>query len=459
MDELNTDKNKWQDAFEGSSMQPSEGLWNKIDTELTRIDNVKYRRRFIFYRGVAAAAMLIIFSLGFYIVNEQLLNSEIPVSDNEIKNEEAIPPEVEAFKPETVIEPQLSQNQPEMRQVDHTSPVAGEVVAQPEKAAFATFDEEKRNPLKQEEPVLAALSQQPLQVNRWGVNAPELFIASFEQPQTAPAAPAWYEVPEETREKADDSRLFAGFDVNTARFDPNFSSTASPVITQNPGLSDVPPIPEANLGVLVNNQFNEIGGVNEPRVSLSYGVNFGVQFSEKWIVRSGLNVSRFTTQTQALALVQNTADGGTRSIPLTVANSVRTEEYSAYNLAEATEVESNYDFISIPVTIAYQLMASNLSFSLGTGVAANLFMGNEIVDPAGDLNRVRTGNGSRSAFNSYYSALLQAGIGYRFLDNYQFSIQPNYALPLSSFTRNSSEVAFNSRPQLFGLNFGFRYLF
>lgn len=459
MDELNTDKNKWQDAFEGASMQPSEGLWDKIDTELTRIDNVKYKRRFIFYRGVAAAAMLIIFSLGFYIVNEQLLNGEAPVSGSEISNEAVMPPEVEASEPEPIVEPRLAQ-QPEMQPVDNPSPLAAQFVAQPEKGGHATFNAEKQRVTQREAPALPALGQQSLQVNRLTINAPDLSIASLEQPKTAPAAPAWYEVPEETQEKASDSRLFAGFDVNTARFDPNFSSTAGPVVTQNPGLSDVPPIPEENLGMLVNKQLNEIGGGNDPRVSFSYGLNVGMQFSEKWIVRSGLNVSRFTTQTQALALVDRTADGGTRSIPLTVANSVRKEEYGAYNLAEATEVESNYDFITIPVTIAYQLMASNLSFSLGTGVAANLFMGNEIVDPAGELNRVRTGSGRGSAFNgNYYSALFQAGIGYRFLDNYQFSIQPNYALPLSSFTRNSPEVAFDSRPQLFGLNFGFRYLF
>src|SRR3954465_2187725 len=52
---------RWQEAFEGSEMTPSDSVWSNIDLKL---DNEKMKRRVVYYQRLAAASVIFALLLG-----------------------------------------------------------------------------------------------------------------------------------------------------------------------------------------------------------------------------------------------------------------------------------------------------------------------------------------------------------------------------------------------------------
>ncbi|MCR9252863.1 MAG: hypothetical protein NXI20_20740 [bacterium] len=67
---------QWQDAFEGAEMQPPAHLWSGIDGALANEEAGKLNKQVQIYRYVAAAAVLLCFSLVVYLMANDFLSGE-----------------------------------------------------------------------------------------------------------------------------------------------------------------------------------------------------------------------------------------------------------------------------------------------------------------------------------------------------------------------------------------------
>jgi hypothetical protein len=67
---------QWQDAFDGAEMQPPAHLWSGIDGALANEEAGKLNKQVQIYRYVAAAAVLLCFSLVIYLMANDSLTSE-----------------------------------------------------------------------------------------------------------------------------------------------------------------------------------------------------------------------------------------------------------------------------------------------------------------------------------------------------------------------------------------------
>ncbi len=68
---------QWQDAFDGAEMQPPSHLWSGIDGALANEEAGKLNKQVQIYRYVAAAAVLLCFSLVIYLMANDSLTGEI----------------------------------------------------------------------------------------------------------------------------------------------------------------------------------------------------------------------------------------------------------------------------------------------------------------------------------------------------------------------------------------------
>ena len=63
---------QWEDAFKDAEMAPSEGVWDKIDSTLSKEEAGYFRRRALIYKLLAAASIIfalgvVMFSINYYL--------------------------------------------------------------------------------------------------------------------------------------------------------------------------------------------------------------------------------------------------------------------------------------------------------------------------------------------------------------------------------------------------------
>lgn len=258
------------------------------------------------------------------------------------------------------------------------------------------------------------------------------------------------------------TQFFAGLAMAPSLFDPNFQSQGAAALS----VADAP-TPEsfsyalsdglANTRSLSSNTVMVAEGLeNQSSVSLSYGFDVGLTLGEHWSIESGLDYQNFQTVTQTQYTVVNLQSG--ERYPLLATNAVASQATAFNTTATGTnsEVDNQFQFVSVPLRVGYNLHFSKITLSINPGIAANLFLGNRISSQNFTSTTLNSDGGS--PFNSQYiSGLLSGGIYYQLLENYSLSFSPSYQFALSEFARTTA--AFSSLPQSLGLKFGFRYNF
>ena len=78
-------EDQWREAFDGVEVPPSSHVWKNIESQLAVRDTGRYRRGFLLYRAVAAALLLLIAGLSWYIITQQP-EGNAPLSDTAVKS-------------------------------------------------------------------------------------------------------------------------------------------------------------------------------------------------------------------------------------------------------------------------------------------------------------------------------------------------------------------------------------
>ena len=341
-----TYEEQWRQAFEKAEMPPAPDIWKNIDQQLTAQEGGKYRRGFFFYRGVAAALLLCLAGLGWYIIGQQKTenvaqqtnaSTETPIpgaSENMTKNapEAAIaqrdPAGETAGRPSDTEVPGTdvpgsregslrgsdNDNSRSVRQTPTTeSPLATLDAA---RSSEANAREVAQNGTSAE--VNNSVSKTLIFPNEEvGKREAELHSINHRVGQLAAlspgalslAAPAWadsieqlYYVPQYREKNSDETekdgiQFFAGLAMAPSFFDPNFQSPGQGnemlALNNAPNSLDAS-VTEAfyNTSVATPNRVatvDQAGLDNRSTLSMSYGFDVGFSLGEHWSVESGLD--------------------------------------------------------------------------------------------------------------------------------------------------------------------------
>jgi len=499
---------QWQQAFNEAEMPPSPNVWKSIDQELTAQEGGKYRKGFFFYRAVAASLLLCIAAgLSWYLLSRPADSDQI-VQDNVSSAEEKITTLDEAnqdpnpangssagsatqTESETETESPLADNTDQSNS-DETSSAAGNVALGTIEEDNSTASDRTKSSANNtaqlavtdtKKPASAAKTLifpneevSPREEELLSINHRVGRLAALPPDALAVSAPTWadnveklYFVPqyrerEVLGEEKSGAQFFAGLAMAPSLFDPNFQSQneAALAVANAPvaesfsyalsdGLANTRSLNSSSNTVMVAE-----GLENQSSVSLSYGFDVGLTLGEHWSIESGLDYQNFQTVTQTQYTVVDLRSG--ERYPLLATNAVANQAtaFNTTSIGTNSEVDNQFQFVSVPLRVGYNVHFSKITLSINPGVAANLFLGNRISSQ--DFASTTLNSDGGSPFNSQYiSGLLSGGVYYQLLENYSLSFSPSYQFALSDFAR--SAATFNSLPQSLGLKFGFRYNF
>lgn len=494
---------EWREALDGAEVPPAPRVWNNIENGLALQEGRKYRRGFLIYRGIAAALLLLIAGLSWYILADRE-----DTTVREANTTTAAPPLAEERKSRTA--PLMSEDSgppdaltsgedstPGDPDTKLASPTTGKPLAEQapslayREAADGTSDAQPSSepsvptPSDSERSLAkadASESPAPNRPNETGqVEDPRntaslvAVVAPGDLSEPPPRLPSVADVetlyrvpqpfaPQKPKDKDHDRpAFFAGLAMAPSYFDPQFQASAANLgVLRSAG-------PNAAPGLNAFSMENESlapspsAGIESSReLSFAYGVDVGIKLAEHWVLESGIDYNRFNTNSETRWVVADVASGARYPYVAanisTLNNSLR--DNISPSLTATTPINNTYEFVAVPLKIGYSVAIRKFQLTLSSGVAANFFLNNGISAPAGDqlTNYSLDASDAGSPFKAlYYSGLLSGGVNYNVLGNYFLSLTPSYSFALTELTREASGL--NSQPYSFGVNVGVQYQF
>ena len=482
---------QWRKAFEEAETPPAPRVWKNIEGQLEAQASGRYRKGFLFYRSVAAAFLLCIAGLSWYILSQynkadlsdtrqdaapilrggQSTDSALPdghSSDRNLSSGPVADSSSHVPKSGPASDASLADNLTQSKsKPDESTPdyaTSAQEISRQDKSTQDLFSQgavalrKSKHKSHRSSPSVALLAPH-------GVSTDVALSEEIAQIDHLYRVP---EVPTKDKKERQPPKFFAGLTITPNYFDPQFEAAPG---TPTADLSAPPP--SRSPGVMApmgSGDFEQSrsdiralsasaeGTDHQRALSFSYGLDVGMALSEHWVVESGVDYNRFSTTTNTRYEGTNVRTG--ERFPLTAYNNYnRNENDIDANPTAQTDVNNTYEFVSIPMKVGYRFNLKRISLVLSSGLAANFFVKNAI---ASSSERFATANvyaqDAESPFNrQYLSGLLSGGVHYNIISHYHLSFTPSYAFALSDLTREDSDLS--SQPYSLGVNVGFRYVF
>ncbi len=213
---------------------------------------------------------------------------------------------------------------------------------------------------------------------------------------------------------------------------------------------------------------------NSSKAGLSYAVQMqtGMKLSKHWTVETGLSYlqgnSTFESDGYVLDASTNRSANVLEGALLAGAGASANREYAfspslsqdmntaAVYIDLDQKTGNNYRFVQVPVQAGYVLNPDGkVNYTILGGTVANVFLQNEIESGAGS-SFINTANDGIYRSLSW-SAATGVRLNYRLSDHWSANLTGSYQKALSSSLRSGSSL--ESRPQLYGVAWGVRYVF
>ena len=465
---------KWEEAFKDSEMTPSEGVWDKIDSTLSKEEAGYFRKRAFLYKLLAAASIAFalgvgIFSINYYLDynpeqvtlqnneenenlnildNDQNLtlidgneNSGQKTTDNQILNEKEI-------YPESII---LTQASP--REVKSKGSVPMAIVP----LNSETNDDAENN--IDSDFARKFLGLHELVPQGVKLSSREDMIYEIDHIYLIPMMPKG----SSKRKKEIETGLFlAGLDFSTGVFDPNFQQGNS-TFSSSANSAFGARVESVNDQLVSFNTANKdfllvrsAGMETEPEIAYSYGANVGFKLTRRIVVQTGIGYKKANTTMTTTGYIEES--GSDTKIPIVASYQYQLEGLSSVERISETNLNSQYEFASIPLRAGYVFLDKKFNITLMAGISSEIFLNNQIVDNSDFLETLTNSSGYGSPYkNVYFNGSLGTMLGYSFAKNYVITLEPNYRFAVNSFTRD--DFYLNSYPSSFMLSFGIAYNF
>ena len=476
-------ENRWKEKFKDAKAIPAASVWDRIDASMAGNEIKRYKKKLFYYQITAAASVILALLFGSYTLynlisnsgSEQLVTIPSPVIESEGNK-----PDYRDIQTERI---------PKLQEIDNSVSETNLSKANPNKIIKNRTSQNKQKIDDNSESLFAFQTSSQVNPNKQSVSDgsylnknevlsyhPEsLFNVPYEKPgrkfylqKKVNPFDTPYIMPLDIEEKEEDpKKLWAGIMVSSGVFDPNINYKGSPNImadaTPNT-LGSVERIDAASADLQSQSNFlasykPEESGYNS-EMSVSYGLDFGYKFSKKFVLFSGVGYQHNFGSTSVNTYIEPTESHTKYANHAIVIERASPESgLNSYNeLNSEVQLNSTFEFLTIPVNFGYFLVDKKFKWLMTAGVSTDIFIKNSIEDSQNLFDPVQYNLGDDSPYNSiYFNGRFGTMVNYTFLKNYQLSLEPSYRIGLNELTSNNAR--FSSRPSSFMISAGIAYVF
>lgn len=475
-------EDQWSEAFEGAEKSPPDHVWASIDGALANAEAKGYKKRVIFFKWVAAASVLLAMLFGAALLNgtldgpaevaqtdtqEQSLGEKDVVSAGEQNTQDNITgtsdTEITKMKLDDVVA-----NSPQGQKMDDTAPTS-------EDASEATSsDLGKKEAINQS---IAALSGNEPDKNLVLVadetkevvsplvegGSAELAYIQTKKPETKTSLEPWvadhlYGVPDLSAGKPDTNDkfgLWAGISLSSGSFNPETGEAGNGSFA--PSFADA------------QTSFDNITSVNTVPLRSEYvtgnafsaGMDMGGQVAKRIRLSSGIHYSAVSPGSSSNIIVTDRASNKTFALSNESVESASLDEGLRSGDLEVSQGVTNFSntlqYLTIPLKAGYVVLDRKLNVILNSGVSTNFLIGSSLNNSKDGVQNFGSSEASDTFSSTYLDLLTSIELGYRLMDRYHLSLEPNYRKAISSFTKEDSSI--EGRPTNFGVSIGIKYNF
>ncbi len=467
----------WAERFADAESTPAPHVWKNISGELANQQVGTYKKRAFYYQLAAAASLFIALVLGaLYFatgpnenindqvalkqdVNEEKVKRQALTATETRTNESAI---IDSNIPVTSANEDLELRDDKQKPGD-TSPsqlspeenkgttmtnaillADDDQKIEQNSALTANLDDAELAQVQQDD--LFALSQLTARTSRV-----QWLVGAKAAPDRIYGVPI-YENAKENQDKDEGQSLWAGLNLGSGNFDPNYGPPTGSANEAALASEDAfaPGDLEANTAGLPLREESSSG----PAIAI--GLDVGKSVGKRWVLQTGLTYGRYRVNSNT-NLVFSSADE--KAVPLSFQNreALFSEEEITVT-SESVDVDNNFQILSIPVKAGFVLVDKKFNILLNAGLASDIYLGNSLNTSGDEFGSYDINPGADSPYRRVHlNGLTSVQLGYQIQDNYYLSLEPSYRKALSDFAKNGNN--FSSRPSSVGLVVGFRYLF
>ncbi|MEM7549765.1 MAG: porin family protein [Bacteroidota bacterium] len=268
-----------------------------------------------------------------------------------------------------------------------------------------------------------------------------------------------YKVPVEKEiiKKKSDSNLmafWAGVDVGSGSYSPNssFSGNTSDVFfSDSESLASLDPSVEG-----VRFDLNNTGLTSGEESSGSYysaGINFGLNLTSRWSIQSGLAYANYGSGTSTNLI----SEQGEEQVAIHFSNLTELDNSDEVLFTENVNLDNRLEFVSVPLIAGYAVVNRKWKLIINAGLSSDFFVQNTLSGVNGLSDQSISSDDNTGFRDVVFRGITGLELNYPFAKNYSFTLQPNVRFSLNEATL--SETNITSRPNIFGVNLGVRYLF
>lgn len=483
-----------EQMFQDAEINPPDGMWNKIDSDLSKEEAGYFKRKAFIFKMLAAASIAFAMGIGIFSLDQYLSGSgeEIAKSqeqravENDLPNNFGISPLVEGRVDDeenlTLSGEEGSSNISDNSRSDSNERAIPIDDANNGNQSVILGDAERLSNSNTENnkfgTTTLAEDHNVIPIAEGEVNPePEVLITSTMslEPQgisiqtgdeLAHQIGHIYHIPymprgasrTNTRKENNAGLFMASLDFSAGQFNPNFQQGASSAVTPSGPVaydyrSEVTSFDASNKNFLL---VRSAGQETKPELAYSYGANIGFKVTNRILLQTGFAYRKANTTTTTTGYIENIDDNS--RIPIVASYQYQLEGLSSVKRIDEVGLNNRYEFASIPIRAGYIILNRKLNLTLLAGISSEIFMNNSIVDDSNFLQEISSNDASGSPYNSvYFNGTLGTMLGYSFAKNYSITLEPSYRMAINSFTKDSFYL--DSYPSSFMLSFGVAYNF
>lgn len=493
--------NKWKEAFEDAELNPSDGLWEKIQLQVAQESQSKMKKRLLFFKLMAAASVAFALSIvgaGIYYINynkgEDQYMAENKAATNAagevVKKQEegqstggkgqAKQKMAPGQATNAAITSSQEKREGELNAKNESNKAGNNTVLiegnKTKNDLKSTVDKAnikgsngiagskgRNNKITEAPPVYASEDTQPgddmkavvLQsAGKDGAMITDADLIAFRQldydigkllEREMEMVP-WYSYIPPNDNKKGTKNMWIGIGAAAGRNDPNGTSsggarasTAQFANNSVAGLEYYNTEVAAQRGPYLGKE--KVGDVYQ------VGLDVGTKLSKRFLVQGGLSFMQRNTSFESNVIIQQ---GSTAKV---VSNLDYIHSDALVDITQAYEVENSYHSLSVPLQAGYIVLDRQFRITVLGGVANEFLLYNEMQADGTALEDQRIKSGEDGLNLYIVSGLLSTDFGYRIGDNYLLSLQPQLRQSFTSFSDNQT-----TRPLIFTVGMRFRYL-
>lgn len=437
----------FQEAFKGAEISPSDAVWTNVELVLEKNSGGKMKGRLLFFQLLAAASMVFAMGVGsIYFLDVQnnhvqpvsqtktdLQKEKDPIVSGDVKKESNATHHSEDFtRQQRQVQRQVHLKEGKNSDTHATALTKSNVSSDKIMTEVMTTS----NGSQIEETSVITTRALPRLVE---IKNPEFKLPQPEQQADAGMVmlaklrdeEKKYEAKKSTETK--NENLWTSLGMSAGTFNPNAS--AAPPASSAAFVTSVPSNPSSGS-------------------SYSIGINVGGRISDRVVIQGGVSYL-----SQNAEYTSSTAQGDMAALNefATVSNS-KADEASRITATNPYRVNSNLQFVSLPVQAGYIVLDKAFAIQINGGIATDIFIQNTLTTENNDFKDATQGSGSDSPYRTLnFSGLVGTELSYRIGTHYRIALNPGLRYALNSIYK--ADVSTQVSPVTYDVGLRFKYIF